>query len=450
MTNQPTTLLRRRALITIAVLGGLALVGCGDPGSDPGEGDRPNPASSQKPSGTIVQHPLQEQGGDGSAGGPRFVALSPQQSGISPNHTFNPGSPFPYLRDSGMEASGVSIGDIDGDGLPDLFLAGSPGNNRLYRQVGALKFEDITTSAGLDLDEAWSRGASMVDIDNDGDLDIYIANYSAANSLFINQGQSAEGKVHFVERAAQFGLDLLDASLMPSFCDYDHDGDLDLYVTVNMYHLPDKSNPPTAAQMIGQKDGKPIIKPPYDKFFRMTAYRKAPEGGFQVKWDRCGRPNHLFRNNGDGTFSNVTQAVGMEPDHGRSLSAAWWDYNEDGHPDLYVANDWGDRDCLYYNNGDGTFREAIKEAVPSTSMFTMGSDSGDLNNDGKIDFIAADMSGTTHYKRKVSMGSMQADKIAFMVAARPPQNMRNAVFLNTGTERLLEAAYLTGLANSDW
>ena len=203
------------------------------------------------------------------------------------------------------------------------------------------------------------------------------------------------------------------------------------------------------AQMLGNKDGKPVIKHPYDKFYRIKDYKIGENGQLKVRHDRTGRPNYLMRNDG-GRFKDVTLEAGMKYGHGRGLSPTWWDYNDDGHLDLYIANDWGDRDFLYHNNGDGTFRDAIEDAVPYTSMFTMGSDTGDLNNDGRIDFIAADMSGTTHYKRKISMGSMQAEQIEFMLKARPPQNMRNAVYLNTGTDRLVEAAYLMGLANSDW
>ena len=378
-----------------------------------------------------------------------FRALTPLESGINPIVTDDPGHPLAYLISSGMEAGGVAVGDVDGDGLPDLFISSSPGNNRLYRQIGPLKFADITAGSGLEHERVWSRGSSMVDLDDDGDLDIYVANYAEPNHLYLNVGKEADGSIRFEEKAREFGLDLDDASLMPAFCDYDHDGDLDVYLMSNQYHWPDKSKPPSVAQMVGEKDGKPVIKHPYDKFYRVKDYKIGENGSLKLKHDRTGRPNYLMRNDG-GKFKDVTLEVGMQPGHGRGLSPTWWDYNDDGHLDLYIANDWADRDFLYHNNGDGTFRDAIEEAVPYTSMFTMGSDTGDLNNDGRIDFFAADMSGTTHYKRKVSMGSMQADQIEFMLKVRPPQNMRNAVYLNTGTSRVLEAAYLMGLANSDW
>jgi len=377
-----------------------------------------------------------------------FVALTPEESGIQSDIKQNLKHPYSFFYNSGLEASGVAVGDIDGDGQPDLFLASSPGGNRLYRQVSPLKFEDVTQGSGLEKDNAWGRGASIIDIDNDGDLDIYIANYGQENSLYINTGKEG-GTVKFIERAKEFGLNTNDASLMPSFCDYDKDGDLDLYLITNEYRLPPNLTPPDPKKMIGKgPNGKPTLISPYDKVFKLLV-KQTPKGPM-IKWDKIGRPDYLYRNNGNGTFEEVTNKAGIIPGEGRGLSATWWDYNDDGLPDLYVGNDWGDRDFLYHNNGDGTFRDAIEEAVPYTTMFSMGADTGDLNNDGRVDFILADMSGTTHYKRKISMGSMEASTTEFMLKARPPQNMRNVVYYNTGTRRVLESAYLVGMANSDW
>ena len=389
------------------------------------------------------------QGGPGET---LFVSLGPKETGINPVVAKMPGHKFAYFYGSGMGAGGVAVGDVDNDGLPDIFLASGPGGNRLYKQVRPLKFKDVTKESGLGRDVSWSRGASMVDVDNDGDLDIYVVNYGEENYLYINKGSAKKGGlVRFVDEAYERGVNVIDACVQPSFCDYDLDGDLDFYLITNEYIWPDRNRPPDRRQMIGERDGKPIINPPYDKHFKITEYQPHPSGkGFQVKWGRTGRPDFLLQNDGKGNFKEVTLKAGMQHGDGRGLSATWWDYNDDGLPDLYVANDWMDRDYLYHNNGDGTFRDATEDAVPHTPMFSMGADAGDLDNDGRIDFIVADMSGTTHYKRKISMGSMQADTIDFMINARPPQNMRNVVYLNTGTGRLLEAAYLLGLANSDW
>ena len=378
-----------------------------------------------------------------------FVSLSPEESGIKSKINQKADHPYAFFYNSGFEASGVAVGDIDRDGLPDLFLASSPGGNRLYRQVSPLKFEDITQGSGLDQDNAWGRGASIIDIDNDGDLDIYVANYGQNNSLYINEGADSSGKIKFTEKAKAAGIDTSDASIMPSFCDYDGDGDLDFYLATNEYRLPPSLTPPDPKKMIGKdKNGRPFLIPPYNMAFKLLV--KKGKDGPMLKWDKIGRPDYLYQNNGDGTFTNVTQKAGIIPEKGRGLSATWWDYNDDGRPDLYVANDWGDRDYLYQNNGDGTFRDVIEEATPYTTMFSMGADAGDLNNDGRTDFIVADMSGTTHYKRKISMGNMSASTTDFMLKARPPQNMRNTVFYSTGTHRLFESAYMVGMANSDW
>ena len=378
-----------------------------------------------------------------------FVPLSPEESGIKSKIEQIPNHPYSFFYNTGFEASGVAVGDIDRDGLPDLFLASSPGGNRLYRQVSPLKFEDITQGSGLENDNAWGRGASLIDIDNDGDLDIYVANYGQANSLYINEGPDSKGKITFTEKAKSAGIATSDASLMPSFCDYDMDGDLDLYLATNEYRLPPSLTPPDPKKMIGKdENGRPFLIPPYNMAFKLLV-KKGPKGPM-LKWDKIGRPDYLYQNNGDGTFTDVTKKAGIITDTGRGLSATWWDYNDDGLPDIYIGNDWGDRDYLYHNNGDGTFRDAIEEAVPYTTMFSMGADAGDLNNDGRTDFIIADMSGTTHYKRKISMGNMEASATEFMLKARPPQNMRNAVYYGTGTRRALESAYLVGMANSDW
>ena len=398
--------------------------------------------------GTILAQSLSKVDGSSDSSKTLFIALNPEESGIQSEVKQNLKHPYSFFYNSGLEASGIAVGDIDGDGLPDLFLASSPGGNRLYRQVSPLKFKDITQGSGLEKDNAWGRGASIIDIDNDGDLDIYVANYGQENSLYINTSKEA-GTVQFVERAKESGLGTIDASLMPSFCDYDNDGDLDLYLITNEYRLPPDLTPPDPKKMIGKgPNGRPMLIPPYDKVFKLLV-KQTPKGPM-IKWDKIGRPDYLYRNNGNGTFEEITEKAGIIPGGGRGLSATWWDYNDDGLPDLYVGNDWGDRDFLYHNNGDGTFRDAIEEAVPYTSMFSMGADTGDLNNDGRVDFILADMSGTTHYKRKISMGSMEASTTEFMLKARPPQNMRNVVYYNTGTRRVLESAYLVGMANSDW
>ena len=170
-----------------------------------------------------------------------------------------------------------------------------------------------------------------------------------------------------------------------------------------------------------------------------------PDGRPQVV--QAAQRDHLFRNDGN-VFTDVSIASGIGGSY-FGLSATWWDYNDDTYPDLYVANDFYGPDHLYRNNCDGTFTDVAAEALPHTPWFSMGSDAADINNDGRADLIASDMSGTNHYRRKIAMGEM-SENAWFLAVANPPQYMRNALYLNTGTDRFMEAAYLTRLAQSDW
>ena len=372
-----------------------------------------------------------------------FSSIPTASSGVQlPPIQPDPSGPLGFLYGSGFDAGGIAVGDVNGDNKPDLFITSTPGRSRLFLQRGNFKFEDVTDAAGVNPGNVWGRGASFADIDNDGDLDLYIAIYDAPNQLFINEGTNDASMPKFREAAASHGLHLNDASLMPSFCDYDKDGDLDLYLLTNQFHWPGGTVP---KDIIKLKDGRPYLEPIHAKYYQLVSAGKG-----MVSYKNLGRRDFLFRNDGKGTFTEVSKAAGLSLARGRGLSSTWWDYDADGWLDLYVGNDWEDPDRLYRNQGNGTFKEVIKETVPNTTWFSMGSDIGDLNSDGIMDLFSADMSGTTHYKRKISMGSMNAEQNAFLVNARPPQYMRNAAYLGTRTLRVLEGAYLMGLANSDW
>ncbi len=367
---------------------------------------------------------------------PLFESLSAEQTGVAFVNPLLIDHPLNALNGSGFACGGVCIGDINGDGRPDLYLISGSGRNRLYLQSGDVQFTDATAATGVDGGEAWGAGGALVDIDNDGDLDIYVCNYDSANQLYINNGAGAR----FTESARKYGLDVVDSSLMPTFADFDNDGHLDLFLLTHRYYRPGgrPTRPP-----VGFQSGKPYILPEFEKYYCL---RQVGPGNYTA--DTCGRPDYLFRNNGNGTFSNVTAQAGIrEPGHG--LSATWWDYNNDGWLDLYVGNDFTDPDHLYRNNHDGTFRDVTAETLPYTSWSSMGADCADLNNDGRLDFMSADMAATTHYKAKVTMGDM-GDRRWFLENAWPRQAMRNTVFLNTGTDRFQEVAFLTGLAGTDW
>ena len=163
----------------------------------------------------------------------KFIALSAEFSGIDLKYSINLSSPNKHLYVSGFACGGVVAGDLDGDDRPDLFFAGTDQKNRFYRNLGDFRFEDATMKSNLGGEGNWASAATLIDIENDGDLDVYIANYDSPNTLHLNNGKGI-----FTENAAEFGLDLVDASLAPAFCDYDRDGDLDLYLLTNRYYSP--------------------------------------------------------------------------------------------------------------------------------------------------------------------------------------------------------------------
>ncbi len=295
--------------------------------------------------------------------------------------------------------SGLCVGDYDQDGRPDIYAVGKMSENKLYRQTADFVFEDVTEKAGVQGGETWGAGATFADVDNDGDLDLYVCQVRARDILYINEGDGT-----FRDATLEYGLDLIAGSVTASFADYDRDGDLDFYLVTNI-----------------------------------NEYRAEPNGG----------RDYLYRNNGDGSFSEVSVAAGISRQAGFGHAAIWWDYDRDGWPDLYVANDYEQADFLYRNKGDGRFTNVIGSALPHTPFFSMGADIADVNNDGWVDLLATDMLATTHFKQKVQMG--EEPNNAFAISLLPtPQYMRNALYLNTGIGHFLEAAFLAELAATDW
>ncbi len=301
----------------------------------------------------------------------------------------------------GSCGTGVAVGDFDGDGLPDIFIVNKCDPDRLYRNLGGFRFEDVTEKAGIAApqDGAWKQAASFVDIDNDGRLDLAVTRLGAPNLLFMNQGNGT-----FREEGAQRGFALSDASGVAAFADYDRDGWLDCYVQTN---LLDANS--------GQK----------------------------------GRRDRMLHNRGDGTFEEVTERCGIAGET-QGHSALWWDFDNDGWQDLYVANDFAQPDMLYRNNRDGTFTDVLAETLPHCPLFAMGSDSADLANRGLEDLMVADMVPSSHRDDLRTMAEMRRKQVELPNPAWPVQLIHNAVYLNTGTGRFDEVANLCGLAATDW
>lgn len=372
-----------------------------------------------------------------------FQAVDATSAGMNFVHRWELNAQTVRLFDRIEAGGGVTVGDIDSDGLPDVFLTAPLGGSRLYRNLGDFRFEDITERAGLSTDTLEMRtGASFADIDNDGDLDLAVCGFDCPTRLYIN-----DGKGTFVDQATELGFNFKGAGIMVSFSDYDRDGDLDAFIATHRYAV-DLDNPKydngrfAVSQMQRGSNGKMGMPPWLDELWG-TIDRPGKEP-FII---RAGQRGRLFRNDGN-QFAEVGLESGIE-DRGMSLSATWWDHNGDGWPDLYVANDFLGSDRLYENQKDGTFRDVAPDVLPQVPWYSMGSDVGDINNDGREDFIATDMAGSTHYNAKLAMGDMS--KFAwFLESGTPRQYMRNSIYLNTGRGRKMEVAQQLGLDASDW
>jgi enediyne biosynthesis protein E4 len=335
-------------------------------------------------------------------------------------------------------ANGVCAGDYDGDERPDLFFVYPYGGHQLFRNLGGFRFEDVTEKAGLAniVANHWAMGCSFVDHDGDGDLDLFVGGSGDPALLLDNIGDGT-----FKDLGPTLGLPRSGSSVEMAFADYDLDGDLDGYLVTNR---TTGMEPPgdTEGIQASFKNGEPVIEEKYREKFDVVAH---PTKG--IHFVLAGEYDHLFRN--DGTkYTDVSEQVGLRgTDLG--LSASWFDYDEDGRPDLYVANDFFGPDRLYHNQEDGRFVDVSRETLPHTPWFSMGTDVADLNNDGLFDLMGSDMAGSDHYRSKLGMGEMEQNSW-FLTSARPAQYMRNALYLNAGDGRFLETAFLAGLANTDW
>lgn len=279
---------------------------------------------------------------------------------------------YPYIYMGG----GIAVGDFNNDGLQDLYFTGNMVSNKLYLNRGILKFEDVTDTANAGLGNEWYLGVTTVDINNDGFLDIYLSvsgkNDACVNKLLVHQGIDENGTISFKEEAEKYGIADPGHSTQSTFFDYDNDGDLDLYVA-NYPITPFKTSP--------------------------YIYKK------HIEYAAPKHSNHLYRNNGDGTFEDVTKEAKLLS-YSLSLSATVSDLNHDGYQDIYVSNDFASADFCYINNGDGTFRNTLENSTKHTSLYGMGVDVADFNNDGFLDIFQVDMDASTNKRSKANMASM--------------------------------------------
>ncbi|MBC7888024.1 MAG: VCBS repeat-containing protein [Ferruginibacter sp.] len=334
---------------------------------------------------------------------------------------------------------GVGIADFNNDGLQDIYFTGNMVPCRLYLNKGDFKFEDITVRAGAEGSGRWARGASVIDINNDGLMDIYICNtiykdsLRRRNILYVNQGIDNKRIPHFKDMAGEYGLDIHEQSTMADFFDYDNDGDLDMYLTVNEASSGNQNKFGKSSNNIFNAD-------------------KGSKGRlYQNSWDAS--VNHAV-------FRDVSIQAGVIFDgfgHGATVA----DINRDGWKDIYVSNDFLSENILYINNRNGTFTNRSKEYFKHTSFNSMGQDIIDINNDGLEDVVELDMNPMDNYRKKMMLPNNNYNTFQnFEIFGSQYQYLRNTLQLNQGPRILendsvgapvfSEIAFMSGVAQTDW
>lgn len=349
---------------------------------------------------------------------PVFESLPARKTGIRFQNTLSEGQgnnilTYEYFYNGG----GVAVGDINNDGLDDIYFTGNMVPNKLYLNEGDFKFKDITKEAGVEGRKAWTTGVTMADVNGDGWLDIYVCFSGKGtpdtrrNQLFINQKNGT-----FTEEAKAYGLDDPSNSIQALFFDYDLDGDLDMYLL--------------------NHNTKVINEIEFDQ----ARQDRNPDAG-----------DKLFRNDG-GKFVDVSSKAGiMGNSMGFGLGVAVSDISGNGYPDIYISNDYIEPDYLYFNNGDGTFTEKLTDHLQHISYFSMGSDISDFNNDGLPDIYTLDMLPEDNKRQKLLYGPENYEQYALMVMKGfYHQNMRNMLHLNNGNGTFSEIGQLAGISNTDW
>jgi len=352
---------------------------------------------------------------------PLFKLLSTKETNIKFSNDINETESLNVLSyEYFYNGGGVAVGDINNDGLPDIFFTSNMGSNRLYLNQGHMKFKDITKEASPGMEGrsgAWKTGVTMADVNGDGLLDIYVCysgktdNDTRRNQLFINQGNNK-----FKEEAKEYGLDDPGYSTQAVFFDYDNDGDLDMFL---LNHNVKKIDNMELARYRDQTDEL--------------------------------ASNKLFRNDG-GHFTDVSKKAGIVQNPLTfGLGVAIADLNKDGWPDIYVTNDYSEPDYLYINNHDGTFTEKSKQMFRHLSHFSMGVDIADFNNDGLPDVMTLDMLPEDNHRQKLLQLEENYESFALMQSqGLYKQYMRNMLQLNNGDGTFSEIGQLAGVSNTDW
>ena len=358
-----------------------------------------------------------------------FDKTSASRSGIHFSNQLSPNAELnAFTFTNFYNGGGVGVGDFNHDDLPDLFFTGNQVSSALYLNQGNFKFEDITESAGVKTDR-WCSGVSIIDINQDGWDDIYVSVAqgpglkNSHNLLFINQKKADPS---FIESASAYGLDYDGFTTQSAFFDYDLDGDLDAFL---LNTSPDLQNPSTLRRTMNNGN-----YPSSDKLYR----------------------NEGLGPDGHPMFVDVSIQAGIRYE-GLGLGVVISDLNQDGWPDIYCSNDFMSSDILYLNQGDGTFQNVIQSAMAHTSLFGMGVDAADLNNDGRVDVFQLDMLPEDNARQKQMLGKHDYDKKERSISPEygyELQYMRNMLQMNTGEDSngpiFSEMGLLAGVAKTDW
>ena len=360
-----------------------------------------------------------------ATGGPLFTLLPAAYTGVRfVNRLTSTRDLNVFTYRNFYNGGGVALGDLTGDGLPEIVLTSNQGGPHLYLNEGRFRFRDVTAEAGLRNDRPWTTGVTLADVNGDGRLDIYLCHAGnvdparRANELYIQQAPRGEGGgvPRFVEQAAAWGLADQGYATHAAFVDYDRDGRLDLFLV---------NNAPRSVVSLGRQNTRNV---------------RDPFGG-----------DKLYHNVGDRFVDVSAQAGIFESEIAFGLGVAVSDFNRDGWPDIYVSNDFFERDYLYLNNRDGTFTEALERAMPIISYASMGLDAADVDDDGQPDLYVVDMLPEDDYRLKTTTSFEDWGTYEANVAnGYHHQVTRNMLQLNNGNGSFSEIGQMAGVARTDW